>query len=195
MPETKRYAYRWELGAPVDEVSAVLAELVDFARWWPSSWLEATEVATGAASGLGRVVAVRSRGRSPEVFEWAARCVSSEVAAWTWQLFGDLEGTLRIEARAEGQRTVAEVVWEVAVERAELRGSLFGATVFAVDLGWMMARGEEALRIELARRVSDEGHAPPRGPRSTSTLPRTLATVGVVAAVAGLVGLLLRRRP
>ncbi|MFO0651617.1 MAG: hypothetical protein U0326_35675 [Polyangiales bacterium] len=195
MPETKRYAYRWELVAPVDEVSAVLAELVDFARWWPSSWLETTEVATGASSGLGRVVSVRSRGRSPEVFEWAARCVASEATAWTWQLFGDLEGTLRVEVRAEGERTVADVVWEVVVERAELRGSLFGATVFAADLAWMMARGEEALRIELGRRVSDEGHTPPSGPRSDSTLPRTLVTVGIVAAVAGLVGLLLRRRP
>lgn len=195
MSATKRYAYPWALDAPVDEVAAVLAELVDFARWWPSSWIACNEVATGAANGLGRVVSVRTRGRSPETLEWAARCVASEATSWRWQLFGDLEGTLSIDAREEGGRTAVAIVWEVTVEHAELRGSLLGARAFAVDLAWMMARGEASLRLELARRGSDEVNEAPPGPGSTSTLWRTLAGVGVFAAAAGVVGLLLRRRP
>lgn len=173
----------------------MLCEPVDFSRWWPSSWLESVEATAGDAHGIGRVLSVRTRGRSPEVHSWAARCITAGPSAWTWRLFGDLEGTLTIEAHQEGDHVAVDFAWEVVVEQPAIRGSLFGARAFAADLSWMMARGEESLRDELARRVSDDAMEPRGRGREPSTLHTTLAGVGLVAAVAGLVGMLLRRRP
>ncbi len=194
MTDTKRYAFRWMLRGHLDEVCAVLCEPVDFSRWWPSAWLESVEAAVGDAHGVGRVVSMRTRGRSPEVLSWAARCTAAAPTSWTWQLFGDLEGALTLDAFGEGDHVTVTFTWEVSLEQPALRGSLFGARAFAADLAWMMARGEESLRDELMRRVSDDA-IEPRGRVEPSTLHLTLAGVGLAAAVAGIVGILLRRRP
>jgi hypothetical protein len=193
MSDAQRYEFRWRVSAHVDEVAAVLAELAEFARWWPAGWSEAVEAAPGAASGVGRIVSVRTRGASPLTLDWSARCVASGGDAWAWDLFGDLEGTLHIRAVADGEGARVTFAWHVALEKPATRGVPLAQRALATDLAWMMARGEESLRLELARRASHEVEGAPPGPRARSALPLTLAGVGVVAAVAGLLGLLLRR--
>lgn len=193
MSEAQRYEFEWRVSAPVDEVAAVLAEVAEFARWWPAGWSEVVEVAPGAASGVGCIVSARTRGASPLTLDWSARCAASGSDAWAWELFGDLEGTLHVRVVAEGAGARVTFAWHVALEKPATRGVPLVERALGADLAWMMAKGEASLRLELARRASHEVQGAPPGPPARTALPLTLAGVGVVAAVAGLVGLLLRR--
>ncbi len=195
MSDPRGYEFVWSVRAPVDEVSTVMADPVEFARWWPSAWREVVEVSAGASNGVGRIVSARTRGRSPLALDWSARCAASGDDGWSWDLYGDLEGSVHVSARAEGERTRVTFAWKVALQKPSLRGVPLAEAVFARDLAWMMARGEESLALELARRASHELQGAPPGPTTPSSLPWTLAVAGAVTAAAGVVGLLLRRRP
>jgi hypothetical protein len=46
----------WRVPGAVAEVSEVLSNAPDLARWWPSVYLRVDQLAAGDARGLGKVV-------------------------------------------------------------------------------------------------------------------------------------------
>jgi hypothetical protein len=111
-------------------------------------------LAPGGADGVGREVAVHSRGWLPYALRWIGRVVAADRPhGWTIEATGDLvgRGVWRLEQR--GERAEVGYDWQVRAEKPVLkRLAPVLKPAFAANHRWAMARGLQGLRRELARR-------------------------------------------
>lgn len=137
----------WRVHAPREEVAAILAQALEFPRWWPDVYLAITAADSGS-------FLVHSRGWLPYTLRWwfaeTERRLPETLALKAW---GDLEGTGRWEFIQEGEDCLARFEWRVRAEKPLLRWlSPVLKPVFAANHRWAMARGQESLERELVRR-------------------------------------------
>ena len=91
----------------------------------------------------------------------------SRIALDAW---GDLEGDGRWTIAPQGSLVGATYDWRVRADKPLLRyRSFLFSPVFAANHRWAMARGEESLKLELARRCARtqqqrDAIPPPPGP-------------------------------
>ena len=132
------------------------------ARWWPSVYLEIREVAPGDDdSGLGKVVELWTKGFLPYTLRWRFTVTESDPpTGFRIEAEGDFVGrgiwTVRADRAADapgGPHTTVIYDWLIVAEKGLLRRlSPVMKPVFGANHRWAMAKGEESLRIELARR-------------------------------------------
>jgi len=196
-----RFHTTWRVEATPDEVSAILAEPTELPRWWPSVYLEVREVGAGQPDGVGRVHAFYTKGWLPYTLRWSGRVTELDAPRTiAFDVFGDFEGAGRWTLAPDGAHTVVEFEWAVRAEKPLLRDlSSALRAVFKANHDWAMARGEEALKLEILRRraSSSEERAKVSAPRratTASSLPLILGAVGTVAATVAAV-VLIGRRP
>ena len=145
---------RWQVAASIEAVAAILAEPERFPDWWPEVYLSVTELDPGGPAGVGRAVALVTRGRLPYTLRWQGRVVDSRRPhGWTVEATGDLSGrgTWRLEQRGE----IADITydWRVSVEKPILKPlTPLLRPLYAANHRWAMARGREGLIRELERR-------------------------------------------
>jgi uncharacterized protein YndB with AHSA1/START domain len=192
---------RWEVEATPEEVFSILEDATALPRWWPSVYLEVTEVDPGGADGVGRVTSFFTKGWLPYTLRWSARLIAAtRPTRIEIEAFGDLEGRGVWELTTSGSTCVITYRWTVRAEKALLRTMSFALKpLFAANHEWAMARGLESLKLELLRRraetSADRAKVPaPPPPTPRSSTPLLLGAVGVVSAVAGAAALW-RRRP
>ena len=53
---------KWRALGTVNEVADILTEATDLPRWWPSVYLNVKEIEPGDENGLGKVVALYTKG-------------------------------------------------------------------------------------------------------------------------------------
>ena len=165
---SNEYAFHttWLVSATPDEIVDVLGDAQALSRWWPSVYLDVSVVESGEELGLGRVVDLYTKGWLPYTLRWRFRVIESDPPrGFAIEASGDFVGrgvwTLTPELAAEdsgGPRTRVEYDWRIVAEKGLLkRLSFLMKPIFAANHRWAMARGEESLGIELARRhaVSD----------------------------------------
>lgn len=195
------FVTRWEVEATPEEVFAILEDAASLPRWWPSVYLEVTEVERGDADGIGRVTSFFTKGWLPYTLRWSARVTAAErPRTIALEAFGDLEGRGVWTIEAEGTGSAVTYEWTVRAEKPLLRTLSFALKpAFSANHEWAMARGLESLKLELLRRraeTADErakiAAPPPATPRTP--LPFLIGAVGVVSTVAG-AAVLWRRRP
>ena len=178
----------WRIRATSEEISAILGDAPGLARWWPSVYLRVRETEPGDATGVGKRVDLWTKGWLPYTLRWTFRVTESAPPhGFRIDAEGDFVGrgiwTLRpLAAPAPGGGPVTEVTydWLILAEKGMLRRlSLVMKPIFAANHRWAMARGEESLRLEVARRAAAdnptilEALPPPPGP----TFPHNLRAV------------------
>ncbi len=148
------FTTRWRLEATPEEVFNILAAPADMPKWWPAVWLNVEVLDPGDADGVGGVVRYTSKGWLPYILRWTGRTVEKEFPGrLVLRAEGDFEGEGRWSFRADGAFVDAEYLWSIAANKPLLRYlSFLLRPVFAANHDWAMARGEESLRLELARR-------------------------------------------
>lgn len=168
------YAFvtRWRMNGPLDDVFDVLADSEGLAEWWPSVYLDVRTLAPGDARGVGRVLALHTKGFLPYTLRWrltvtdverphrlALRAEGDFTGAGTWTLVDDAE---HVDVRFD---------WTVRADKPLLRWlSWLLAPLFAANHSWAMARGLDSLRLELRRRRAahdEERRAVPPPPPPT----------------------------
>lgn len=198
-----RYEFvtRWEVEATPDEVFSILEEPTALPRWWPSVYLEVTEVDPGGADGVGRVTSFFTKGWLPYTLRWSSRLTGARRPSHIeLEAFGDLEGRGVWSLEASGSTCVVTYRWTARAEKPLLKTVSFGLRpFFAANHAWAMARGLESLKLELLRRRAETAGERAKIPDPPAPTPRTatpllLGAVGVVSAVAG-AAVLWRRRP
>jgi hypothetical protein len=151
----------WRIPATPEEITAVLGDAPDLARWWPSVYLTVTQVAPGDDLGVGKIVDLWTKGYLPYTLRWQFTVTGSEPpTGFTLEAKGDFVGrgiwTLRQEAGPDdpgGPLTTVVYDWLVIAEKGVLKNlSLIMKPIFKSNHHWAMARGEESLKLELARR-------------------------------------------
>ncbi len=105
---------------------------------------------------------------------------------------GDFDGRGIWKFEQEGPWVNITYDWKIRAEKPMLRYfSFLVKPIFAANHRWAMAKGEESLRLELARRHAATAEqralipAPPQ-PTTSSIVPLLLGTTAVVGALGGL---------
>ena len=176
---------QWRLLGTAAEVAAVLGDVREFARWWPSVYLDVEELEPGGDGGVGKRLRLRTKGWLPYTLHWDMRVTEARPPhGFVIEAEGDLEGRGEWTFEQAGAFTLATYAWDVRAEKPLLRAltPLF-ASAIAANHRWAMRMGERSLDLELARRraatAGDRAKVPPPPPPVPAT---PLLLVGGVAA-------------
>jgi hypothetical protein len=150
-----RFVTRWRLdGARCEDVSDVLEDTDRISRWWPSVYRECTVLERGGEHGLGRRVAVTTKGFLPYLIRWEFTVVEQHYPNGSRIVAsGDLDGEGRWTLLQDGADTAVTYEWTVNANHAFIRRfSWLLRPLFAANHNWTMAQGLRGLRAELASR-------------------------------------------
>lgn len=195
-----QFVTRWQVVGTVDEVSEILENPEDLPRWWPSVYLEAVTVAPPREDGLGRVVRLHTKGWLPYTLTWQLEVVESRRPhGFTIEATGDFVGRGVWTFVQEGAWVDVTFDWRLQVDKMGVKQlSPLLKPIFAANHRWAMRRGEESLKLELARRRAKAGGkadvAAPPGPTFTSPWPLLVGAVAVLLGALALAGALTRSR-
>ncbi|MEA2611703.1 MAG: hypothetical protein QOI37_1551 [Chloroflexota bacterium] len=151
----------WHIPATPEEISDVLGDAPALARWWPSVYLAVEQVEPGDERGVGKVVDLWTKGFLPYTLRWRFTVTGSEPpTGFRIEASGDFVGrgiwTLRPATPPDplaGPRTTVTYDWLVIAEKGLLKDlSTVMKPIFGANHRWAMARGEQSLKLELARR-------------------------------------------
>src|SRR6266571_960325 len=188
----------WRVKSTVKEVSDIIGDARELTRWWPSVYLDVRVLEPGDEHGLGKVVSLYTKGWLPYTLRWDFRVTDVRTDGFTLVAWGDFEGRGIWTFEQNGPWVNVIYDWKISAEKPLLRYfSFLVKPIFSANHHWAMAKGEESLRLELARRHARTAvervliPAPPR-PTTTSSIPLLLGTTAVVAAIGSLCYLVLR---
>lgn len=159
------FVTEWRVRASINEVVEIISDATSLPRWWPSVYLEVRELEKGDANGVGKQVALYTKGWLPYTLRWQFRVTEANPPhGFTLVAEGDFVGRGIWTFAQQGDDVVITYDWLIVAEKALLkRLSFILKPLFAMNHRWAMARGEESLRLELARRATPNarGFAPP----------------------------------
>lgn len=178
----------WRIHGTVEEIATILADAPDLVRWWPSVYLDVQVLEPGDERGLGAVVSLYTKGWLPYTLRWQFRVSEIGAKSITIEARGDFVGRGIWTFEQDGEWASVTYDWNIRADKPLLRRlSFLMKPIFAANHHWAMARGEESLKLELARRRARTPEelaripAPPP-PTTTSSLP-------LLAGAAGALGL------
>ena len=182
---------RWRFDATVDEVDAILGDATDLVRWWPAVYLEVEEIEPGGEGGVGKLVGLTTKGWLPYRLCWQFRVVESRSPhGFTLHALGDFVGRGIWTFEQDGSQVDVTYDWQIRAEKPLLRSLTFLLRpIFEANHRWAMAKGEESLRLEIARRRAMDAEArarvpPPPGPSSDMAFSIGAAAVAALAGLA-----------
>ncbi len=148
----------WRVEATCEDVADVLKEAKDLPRWWPSVYLAVEEIEPGDENGVGRVVSLHTKGWLPYTLRWQFRVTESNYPrGFSLEAWGDFLGRGVWTFEQDGRFVNVTYDWRIRAEKKLLQSlSFLLKPVFSANHRWAMARGEESLKLELARRRKTE---------------------------------------
>lgn len=190
MPATYHFVTRWRIEGTPEEVYRLLDEPTELVRWWPSVYLEIRET----IDEQGKAYELLTKGWLPYLLRWHFRRTEKapfeRMALMAW---GDFVGRGQWTFRADGAFVDVTYDWRIDAEKPLLRYfSWIFRPLFAANHRWAMARGEESVRLELARqraKSAEERERVPRppGPSRVTNAHLALAMVGAMVVLGAVV--------
>ncbi|MDQ0663243.1 hypothetical protein QFZ35_001741 [Arthrobacter ulcerisalmonis] len=151
----------WRVAGTPREVVDILGDAGTLARWWPSVYLRVERLDPGNPDGTGQTFFLHTKGWLPYTLKWQLT-VTEPVTEQGLALsaHGDLNGTGRWTFKEDGPETVVIYDWRVSASKPLLRRlSWLLKPAFSANHRWAMARGQEALALELRRRRPGGDHS------------------------------------
>jgi Polyketide cyclase / dehydrase and lipid transport len=144
----------WRIEGTVDEVAEVLKKATDLPRWWPSVYLDVKEIEPGDKDGVGKVVSLHTKGWLPYTLRWHFRVTESRHPnGYSLEAWGDFNGRGVWRFEQDGTWVNVTYDWKIRADKPLLRTlSFILKPIFSANHRWAMARGEESLKLEVARR-------------------------------------------
>jgi hypothetical protein len=144
----------WRVPSTVEEISDIIGNAPDLVRWWPSVYLEVKELARGDARGEGKVVELFTTGWLPYTLRWRFTVIAScPPHGFALEATGDFVGRGIWRFEQDGEWVQVTYDWKVRADKPLLRYlSFLMKPIFSANHQWAMRKGEESLRLELARR-------------------------------------------
>jgi hypothetical protein len=181
-PRAFHFLSRWRVRGSCGEVADIIDDPLALTTWWPAVYLSATEIAPPGPDGLGRRVALLTRGWLPYTLAWDVTVVErSYPRSATVTACGDLEGSGVWTFEQDGPCVNVSFDWRIELQKPFLRRlAPVLRPLFESNHRWAMRQGEASLSLELERRRATndrarEAVAPPPG-------PVTYAAAGIVIA-------------
>ena len=144
----------WRVEGSINEVADILGDATALPRWWPSVYLDVEVKAPGNGDGVGRVVSLYTKGWLPYTLRWQFRVTESNYPyGFSLEAWGDFNGRGIWTLRQDGDFVNVRYDWRIRADKPLLAAlSFLMKPLFAANHRWAMARGEESLKLELARR-------------------------------------------
>jgi hypothetical protein len=179
----------WYVESTIDEVFQIIGDPRSLMRWWPSVYLDVKVLEPGDESGVGRVVSLYTKGWLPYTLRWDFRVTEVHANGFTLVAWGDFDGRGIWTLEQDGPVVTVTYDWKIKAEKPLLRYfSFIMKPIFSANHRWAMAKGEESLKLEIARHHATSAEALariPAPPPPTSLSPAALligiATVFVLA--------------
>ena len=149
------FVTHWRVRGRVDEILNILGDAEDLPRWWPSVYIDVKK--------RGDIVDLYTKGWLPYTLRWSFRVVETKPDGFIIEAFGDFVGRGEWTLTQSGDDVDITYDWHIRAEKPLLK--LFSPIlkpIFAANHRWAMSRGEESLKIELARRHGEPHGEPPQ---------------------------------
>ncbi len=169
------FVTHWHVEGTVEEVATILGEASLLVSWWPSVYLDVQVLEEGDEAGLGRVVSLYTKGWLPYTLRWQFHVTEVRNDGFSLLATGNLDGRGAWTFRQNGPQVDIVYDWQVKAEKPLLRYcSFIMKPIFSANHRWAMARGEQSLKLELARRRTTDAEELariPAPPRATFVIP------------------------
>src|SRR5579871_3156750 len=87
------FVTHWRVKAKLEDVFAILSNVLDYPRWCPQVYLSVKQIHPGGADRIGRVMEMRTKGRLPYTIRWFSRLAETNSPyGFTIEATGDLQG-------------------------------------------------------------------------------------------------------
>lgn len=183
----------WRVPGTVEEVYDVIGDAADLPRWWPSVYLAVGVLDPGdPETGLGKVVDLYTKGWLPYTLRWQFRVTEVTETGYSLDAWGDFDGRGVWTFAQDGPWVNMTYDWAIRADKPLLRYlSFLMKPIFAANHRWAMARGEESLALELARRraATPEERAAIASPPGPTALPTRPLLAGAAATALLLLGM------
>jgi hypothetical protein len=147
------FTTHWRVQGTLAEVSAILADESGLPRWWPSVYLNVKRLEPGDAQGIGKVVALYTKGWLPYTLRWQFRVTEVNTHGFTLAATGDFVGRGIWTFAQDGEWVNITYDWKINAEKPLLRNfSFIMKPLFSANHQWAMRQGETSLKLELLRR-------------------------------------------
>lgn len=145
---------KWRVEGSVQEVADLLKEATELPRWWPSVYLDVQQVEPGDEEGVGKLVSLYTKGWLPYTLRWQFRVTESRHPyGFSLEAEGDFEGRGIWTFEQDGAWVNVIYDWKIRADKPMLKAfSFLLKPIFSANHRWAMERGEESLKLELARR-------------------------------------------
>jgi hypothetical protein len=160
----------WRVEGSITEVADILKDAEELPRWWPSVYLDVKTLEPGDASGVGRVVDLYTKGWLPYTLRWQFRVTESRYPyGFSLEAWGDFNGRGIWTLKQEASAVNITYDWKIRADKWLLSAlSFLFKPIFSANHRWAMERGEQSLKLELARRRArtpeDAARIPPPPP-------------------------------
>jgi len=187
----------WRVPGTVAEVGEILANAPDLARWWPAVYLRVNQLSAGDERGLGKVVDLYTKGWLPYTLRWQFQVTELYDDGFRLDATGDFVGRGIWTLVQDGPDVLVKYDWKILAEKPLLRDfSFIMKPIFGANHRWAMAKGEESLKLELARRhaqsAAERALIPP--PPPATRVPVGMVVFGLLAVAAVMWQVSRRRR-
>jgi hypothetical protein len=174
------FVTRWRVKSTVEEIADILGDAPGLVRWWPSVYLAVRQLDPGGNDGVGKVVALYTKGWLPYTLRWQFRVTESRYPhGFTLEAQGDFVGRGIWTFEQEGEWANIIYDWKIRADKPLLRYfSFLFKPLFAANHRWAMRKGEESLKLELARRHAATPEERERIPPPPSSTLRAFAKSG-----------------
>jgi hypothetical protein len=189
---------RWRVEGTCGEVADILGDPLALPRWWPSVYLSVDEIRPPDERGLGRRVALVTKGWLPYTIAWEFEVVESRYpSGFVIVANGDFDGRGEWTFVQDGSYVDIAYDWKLRAEKPLLRNlSFLLRPIFEANHRWAMAHGEESLKLELLRRraTNEQTRARIAAPPGPVTYAGVAILAGAAAVAGGLVYLIVRAK-
>lgn len=144
----------WRVQSTLEEISQIIGNAPELARWWPSVYLEVKVLEPGDQNGVGKVVGLYTKGWLPYTLRWQFRVVESRYPhGFSLEAQGDFDGRGIWTFEQDGDWINITYDWKIRADKPLLRYlSFVMKPIFSANHVWAMNKGEESLKLELLRR-------------------------------------------
>jgi hypothetical protein len=192
------FVTHWSVIGTLAEVADILRDTGGFPRWWPSVYLQVRQMQPGDEQGIGERFSMRTKGWLPYILDWEMRVTDSRYPhGFTLEAAGDLAGRGLWTFEQKGAWVEIGYDWWVRPGKPLIRRlTPLLKPAFSANHRWAMERGEEGLKLELARRRAASAVERARLPSPRPPTRESWALLGLPLLFAGaaVVGVLLVRR-
>ena len=184
------FVTHWRVEGTREEVADLLFNAEGLVDWWPSVYLSMERLKAPGPDGTGGVVALYTKGWLPYTLRWQFEVTSADYPnTLTIAATGDFNGEGRWTITQDGPWIDVTYDWRIRADKPLLKYlSWLTKPIFSANHHWAMRKGEESLKLELARRraQTNEQRAlipPPLQPTATPSPLLGLVLIGVLAGI------------